>query len=494
MKAKKQRYRVLSSLLVFFLANILSISAQTYKEAIERSDQLFAAIGVGTPGASVTVSKQGKVIYNNYFGMADLEHSAPVTENTLFEAGSVSKQFTATAILLLAQDGKLQLDDNVQKYIPELPTYRHPVTIRHLLNHTSGLKDWGALAALGGWPRGTRVYTNQMALAYIIKQPTLNNRPGQEYIYSNSNYTLLTLIVERVSGQRLDVFTQERIFNPLGMEKTRWRTDYQEVVTDRANGYRKRGHSFVLNMPFENTYGHAALLTTTNDLDTWNTSWKNSPLGGESLLRLRTQQGVLNNGDTINYAAGVRIDEINGRVAVQHSGATAGYRAYLTYFPEEELSVVFLSNDAGSLTQGVHQELLNIWTGHPVQKSLTSTNKMNPRPAYELDRLQAQAFIGTYTSQECDGYFDVLLDQSNLVMRNASADSRILTPRSDSTFSLAGGGTVRFVTDAHHQVMGCYITVSRARHVWFKREGYNNQQEIQRLPNDLEPRQELLEQ
>src|SRR5690606_6311013 len=176
------------------------------------------------------------------------------------------------------------LDDPVQEYIPEFPRYDQPITVRQLMNHTSGLRDWGTLAALGGWPRTTRTYNNDMALDYILRQEGLNNPPGAAYLYSNSNYTMLTHIVERVSGMSLPEFTEKYIFRPLGMDNTSWRDNFKAVVAGRAIGYDRIQGSYYSNMPFENTYGHAALLTNVQDLDTWNKSWKASPLGSAHLL------------------------------------------------------------------------------------------------------------------------------------------------------------------------------------------------------------------
>src|SRR5690606_32990828 len=264
----------------------------TLHDTLHRIDARSEDVSQQTPGVSVTVSRHGTVIYHKHKGAANLELGVPINDSTRFEAGSVSKQFTATAVLLLVQDGEIGLDDDVRKYIPELPVYEKTITVRHLLNHTSGLKDWGVLAALGGWPRGTRVYTNELALKIISKQPTLNNRPGEEYLYSNSNYTLLALVVERIVGKSLAEFTEEYIFRPLHMLSTSWRTNFQEIVSNRATGYSLHNGDYRMDMPFENTYGHAALLTTVADLDKWNTSWKDSPLGGQPLLNLRTQRGV----------------------------------------------------------------------------------------------------------------------------------------------------------------------------------------------------------
>ena len=443
-------------------------AAQTLQDTLHRIDALFEDVSQQTPGVSVTVSRHGTVIYDKHKGAANLELGTPITDSTRFEAGSVSKQFTATAVLLLVQDGKIGLDDDVRKYIPELPVYEKTITVRHLLNHTSGLKDWGVLAGLGGWPRGTREYTNELALDYIVKQPTLNYTPGAEYLYSNSNYTLLTIIAERVSGQPLADFTRQRIFDPLGMDATLWRTDFREIVPHRATAYNKAGTGYETDMPFENTYGHAALLTTTADLDKWNTSWKNSPLGGEALLRLRTTRGILNNGDTIAYAAGVMVDEYNGYPSVNHSGATAGYRAWLAYYPDQDLSIVYLANDGSLSTTGTGSRIAALFLGTP---PATETNReTNAVTSYDIDKDVLAAFAGRYVSKACDGELVATLDGDTALLMTAPSNRRHrLKPIAKDRFSQGPQHAFRFERNKQGEITGFYVSVPRARNVWFER-------------------------
>lgn len=347
----------------------LPLNAQTVEQQEQQIDtlglvdELFKDLDSNTPGGVLMIQKDGIVRYHKAFGMADLEHGVENDVQTVFEAGSVSKQFTAAALLLLITEGKVSLDEDVRKYIPELPNYDEIITVRHLLNHTSGLRDWGSVASIGGWPRTTRVYTQDLARDYIFRQAGLNNIPGEEYIYSNSNYTLLVTIVERVSGQALADFTRERFFEPLGMDKTQWRDDFRKLVPGRAIGYSSSNGKIILNMPFENTYGHAALLTTTEDLITWNESWTAGRLAGDAIYDLRIQQGKLTNGTQISYAAAVRVVEKNGTTEVSHSGATAGYRAWLADYPEENLSVAYLGNYANLSPVEIGNRVAEIYLG-----------------------------------------------------------------------------------------------------------------------------------
>ena len=345
--------------------NCFMATAQSWQDTVARIEKIFSRYNSNTtPGAELAISRNGQVIFSKAWGMADLEHNIPLTTNSPSEAGSVSKQFTAAAILLLEQQGKLSLDDEVHKYVPELPDYGKVITLRHLMQHTSGLKDWGSIMDLAGWSRGTRAYTNEYALYVISLQQSLNNQPGDEYIYSNSNYNLLAIIVQRVSGLSLAQFTQKHIFEPAGMKHTAWRDNYKKVVKDRAIAYSKAGQHFFTNMPNENAYGNGGLLTTAEDLLTWNHYYLGGKLGSPSLLPNQTATRILNNGRVNSYAAGLIIDSINGWQSIAHTGATASYRAYLEYFPEAGLSIAWLSNtsaydnDTFNLSNAVRQLFL----------------------------------------------------------------------------------------------------------------------------------------
>ena len=302
--------------------------------------------GPESPGCQVSVSRNGQLLFSKAWGFADLERRVPLTTNSILEAGSVSKQFTAAAILLLEQQGKLSLDDDVRKYIPELPDYGTPILIRQMLHHTSGLRDWGSVAEMTGWPRSTKFYSNEDALAIIVRQKHLNNKPGDEFLYSNSNYNLFAIIVQRVSGLTLAAFTRKYIFEPAGLTHTQWRDDPNRIVTNRAIAYDKTDSSFEIDMPNEYVYGNGGLLTTTEDLLIWTNYFLMGRLGNPSLVSKQIQTDTLNNGTMNNYAAGLFINKVAGWNSINHSGATAGYRAWLETFPELKLSIAVLSNNS----------------------------------------------------------------------------------------------------------------------------------------------------
>ncbi len=331
-----------------------------------RVDSIFARWSSPTsPGCAVGVARQGRPVLSRAYGMADLEHAASNTPATIFEAGSVSKQFTAGAVVLLAQQGKLSLDDDVRKHVPELPAYEAPVTIRHLIHHTSGLRDWGTVVGAAGWPRTSRTYTHEHVLDVVSRQRSLNYAPGAEYSYTNSGYNLLAIIVARVSGQPFAEFSRQHIFKPLGMHQTQWRDDFTRIVKGRATAYTPREGAFHILMPFENVHGNGGLLTTVGDLLIWNENLERGTVGGPALLKELHRQGQLSNGRQIGYAAGLVIGTYRSVPEVSHGGATAGYRAYLTRYPKQGLSVALLCNTTNVDATALARRTANVFLdGH----------------------------------------------------------------------------------------------------------------------------------
>ncbi|MFD1605415.1 serine hydrolase domain-containing protein [Flavobacterium artemisiae] len=330
-------------LCLLLLASI-NCTSQTLNDTIALINKAMAIYLPENPGSQLSIKKNGKIIFSKAYGMADLEHNVPLTLTSKIEAGSVSKQFTAAAILLLEQQGKLALNDDVRKYIPELPDYGSIITLEQMMHHTSGIKDWGSIAGLTGWGRTTKTFTNDDALEIITSQKNLNNKPGAEFIYSNSNYTLFAIIVERVSDLSLAAFTKQNIFIPAGMIHTEWRDNRNRIVKERAIAYDLEKEEYQTNMPNENAYGNGGLLTTTEDLLKWNDFYQSGKFGTPSLFSKQCKTEKFTNGKMNNYAAGLFVLKYKGYEQIMHDGATASYRAYLETFPELNLSIAFLSN------------------------------------------------------------------------------------------------------------------------------------------------------
>jgi CubicO group peptidase (beta-lactamase class C family) len=356
-------------------------------------DRVFASWNDSTPGCAIGLNKDGHQEIAKAYGMADLEHGIRNSPDTIFEAGSVSKQFTAAALLLLERDGKLSLDDSVRKYIPELPDYGVPLSIRDMLTHTSGLRDWGDIAAIEGWPRGTRVYDDADVLQIVSKQKNLNFAPGTRWAYSNTGYNLAEIIVSRVSGMSLAQFTRQRIFAPLGMTHSSWRDDYTRIVVGRAVAYSRAEDGFHAQMPFENTYGHGGLLTTVGDLLKWN-EHLSSPIPADADIVSRQQRVyALRNGRPTGYGYGLFIGQYKGSLEVSHDGQTAGYTSFLARYPQQHLSVAILCNTSSART----------WEyGHKMVDALLSDSRLHAdpggpaTPAFRLSPAQLRNLTGTY--------------------------------------------------------------------------------------------------
>lgn len=335
----------------------LALPAQQNGDLGAVADRIFADWNsTRTPGCAVGVSRAGEVLLTRGYGMANLETGTPITARTIFESGSVAKQFTAAATLLLAADGKLNLDDPVRKHVPELPEYERPLLVRHLLSHTSGLREWSNLVAVAGWPRGSRVHTQADLLEVVVAQKGLNYPVGDYYSYTNSGFALLVTIIERVSGMPFTRFTEERIFRPLGMRDTGWRDDFTAIVPGRAQAYGRAGSGWRLNMPFENVVGPGGMLTTVGDWLTWNDALDRKTLGA-SVVDSLERRAVLTSGRRINYAMGLVVSDFRGTREVAHSGSTGGYSTYLTRFPEHRLSVAVLCNAAGAGATGYARQI-----------------------------------------------------------------------------------------------------------------------------------------
>lgn len=346
------------------LALAVPAAAQADPRASE-VDAVFARWdSVTTPGCAVGVSVAGETVLERAYGMAELEQGIPNSPATIFENGSVSKQFTAGAVVLLAMEGKLSLDDDVRRWIPELPDYGHTITLRHLLNHTSGLRDWGSVAEISGWGRSQRTHDHAHVLDILRRQTALNFEPGHEYSYSNSGYNLLAMIVARASGIPFAQFSRERIFEPLGMTHTQWRDDYRRIVPGRSAAYQYRGEGvYAIDRPIEDVHGNGGLLTTVGDLLTWTRALQDASLAGPEFVRIMQERGRLNDGRTISYASGLMVDSILGRPAVSHSGATSGYRAHLGRFPDQDLAVAVLCNVGAANASQYWTEVSRIYLG-----------------------------------------------------------------------------------------------------------------------------------
>ncbi len=350
-------------------------------------DRIFSSFNTHTPGCAVGVAQAGKTVFTAGYGMADLERDVAITPETVFESGSVAKQFTAATLMLLAQSGKISLDDPMRKYLPELPDYGAPLTIRQVISHVSGLREWRPIAEFGGYPEGTFTYSNTDLLQMATMQKGLNFDSGTNYSYSNIGYNMSPILVERVlgDGRSFPAYTEEMIFRPLGMTHTGWRDDFRRLVPNRALAYgRRENGSWALQTPIENIIGAGGLLTTVGDLLLWNENFEQAKVGGPEFVKAQQTPATLKSGKTIAYAAGLTINQVDGVREVSHSGSTGGYRTWLGRYPEQHLSVAVLCNSAAASTTELGRETARLWLG------TTATPPPSPYPigADQLTRLE----------------------------------------------------------------------------------------------------------
>ena len=383
-------------------------------ETTDKVDRLFAAWDKTTsPGASLAVIKDGKIVYERGYGMAKLEDEIVNTPDKVFDIGSVSKQFTAACVAMLVREGKVGLEDDIRKYIPEMPAYEKPVTVNHLLHHTSGLRDYNALLELAGFRADADSPTVEEALEIVRRQKKLNYTPGDEYSYTNTGFFLLSQIVERVSGKSLNAFAQERIFKPLGMASTLFQDDHTQIIKDRATGYTEgEGGAFKINMSNWDETGDGNVYTTVRDLYLWDQAFYTGALGKDLMAMLQTT-GVLNSGKKIDYAWGLVVSEYKGLKVVEHGGAWVGFRAALVRFPEQKFSVIILANLDSIDPSGLAFKVADIYLAGQLKEPAKGEAEGAPDAAQGVTQAEAQA--GAAKAQDA---FAVPKDQLEALVGN----------------------------------------------------------------------------
>ncbi|MEX2272887.1 MAG: serine hydrolase [Vicinamibacterales bacterium] len=435
---------VTAALLVAAGAGLAAQSAPA-DPRLAKVDEIFKAYARSdSPGCAVGVYKDGRILQTRAYGMANLDHDVPLTPRSVFHVASVSKQFTAAAILLLAEDGKLSLDDPVQKHVTELADFGEPVTIRHLIHHTSGIRDQWTLLGLAGWRYSRDLITDDDVMSLLSRQTELNFQPGERHLYSNSGYTLLAIIVSRVSGKPFRTFTTERIFKPLGMTNTFFRDNFNEIVKHQAYGYSPAASSFRLSVTNFDTAGATSLLTTVEDLAKWNANFETPVVGGDTWLAGMLERGVLRNGTRISYASGLTHGTSNGLSTISHGGSDAGYRAAFVRFPEHRLAVSTLCNISTANPTGLANRVAAVYLGDlmkPEAVTPVADEPEVPVPAEELSRL-----AGMYWNADDAARRSFVFEGGKLQLVQGQ-QKRPLRPIGTGTFVLPGAQRLYLVFD-----------------------------------------------
>ena len=440
--------------LLLFLTSIFAIAAKTFAQSLPDSttkkiDTIFYEWNKeNSPGCAVAVVRNDSILFAKGYGMANLEYGIPIEPTTIFHMASISKQFTAFSIVLLAKQGKIKLDDDIHKYLSWFPDLKEKITIRNLLNHTSGVRDQWQLLAISG-TRLDDVITQDHIIKILSKQQALNFKPGEQYSYSNSGFTMLAEIVHSVTGQSLRQFTDSAIFKPLGMVNTHFHDDYEEIVKNRSYSYYKRDSAhFVNSILSYSVAGATSLFTNLNDMSKWITNFYTHKVGDQKDIDQLAQKGKLNNGKELTYALGIVSDTYNGWRQFTHGGADAGYRTYVAVFPDLKMGFAVFSNLGEVNAGGKLYEVVNLFVRDTTKHKLAETPKnMDSSKAVLKDIAAIKKFTGNYISDDGMQMNFRLNDQKLYV--DAFGRSFLLTRGEKDSFSLFIDPGVKFSFSGH---------------------------------------------
>ena len=427
------RIKILLVLLFSFLFTMAN--AQLADSLTRKVDSVFAKYDKpNSPGCALAILKDGKILYKKGYGMSNLEYGIAISPSSIFHVCSVSKQFTAAAIVMLSLEGKLSLNDDIRKYIPEVPDFGHIITLNHLLHHTSGLRDQWDLKALAGW-RDEDLITEKDIMEMLARQKALDFIPGDEFNYCNTGYTLLAVAVKRVTGVSLREYTDSVFFKPLGMTNTHFHNDHAEITPNRTSAYRKDEKGiWKISIPVFDTYGPTSLFTTVEDLAKWDENFYTKQIGGNDFVNAMQLTGFLNDGTPQIYASGLFIETYNGYKTVVHSGADAGYRSYFLRFPDQHFSVILLANLANINTRSLSTKVADIFLKNNSVKEQITTSK--------IDSTIVKGWTGDYldmnTKESVKFIYKNKKLQTDDMILSPSSSLLFTDPNSVSTYSFSG--------------------------------------------------------
>ncbi len=415
-------------------------------------DKIFEAWdNENAPGCALGIFQDGKVLYARGYGQANLEYGIPNSPTSVFRIASTSKQFTAACIVLLSQQNKLSLSDPLSKFYPDFPDYAQNITITHLLNHTSGVRDYLVLSSIAGLEDMDH-YDDDQVEQWLENQEELNFEPGSEYTYSNSGYWLLGQIVEKASGKNMREYAEEAIFIPLGMKHTHFHNNHREVVPNRATGYYPdgRGGNMILQTTLE-MIGDGGIFTTIEDMKLWDDQFYTHTVLNKDFWDTMTKRGVLNNGEEIDYAAGLGIGSYNGLRTIDHGGAFVGYRAQYLTFPDKNFSVVIFANRGDANPSRMSYQVADIFLSNQYETETTATPEAVKEPtAIEMSEAELNAFCGDYWNEASSYSRRIYLKEGSLYYYRSAFSETKLIPISSNTFLMEGVGNninVRFDTE-----------------------------------------------
>lgn len=373
--------------IIFFTFLYQIGSAQLADSLSKKVDSIFAEYDkTNSPGCALAILKDGKIIYERAYGMSNLEYNIAINPTSIFHIASISKQFTAAAIIRLSLEGKLSLNDDIRKYIPEVPDFGHPITFNNLIHHTSGIRDQWDLQGLAGWREGDLI-TEKDILDMLAHQKALNFLPGDEYLYCNSGFTLAGIAVKKITGVSLRDYADSVFFKPLGMMSTHFHSDHSEITPNRTSAYYKdENGKWKISIPVFDNYGATSLFTTVEDLAKWDENFYTKKIGGDEFIKAMLFTGELNDKTSQNYASGLVIGSYKGYITEGHGGADAGYRSNLIRFPDEHFSVIVFANLANINTSSLSNKVADVFL----------KDKSIPNPVIKIDSNILKGWAGDY--------------------------------------------------------------------------------------------------
>jgi len=475
----KNRILKLCLLIVFLAFADNTFYGQTTDNAIDKQiDQLFSNYNQATPGAAIAVVKDGKIIFKKGYGTANLEYDMPVTTKTVFQIASVSKQFTAFSIYLLEKQGKVSLEDDIRKYIPEVPDVGKTIRIKHLLAHTSGIKDQAALQSLAGW-RGGDVTKTQDVLRLISRQKELNFEPGSQFLYSNSGYTLLAEIVKRVSGGSFAGFAKKHIFEPLGMTDTQIYDDFERIVKNRADSYELQNGTYKKQSRSDSVEGPSNLYTTVEDLAKWVLNFENPKVGDAELIKRFNAPSLLNNGERVVYsiadgepgyhAKGQIHWNYRGLHLMSHGGHAAAFRSFLGRFPDKHLAVIALSNDEHYQNFNTSIKIAEFYLKDDLKPNPIINTPATPNKTVQKPNADLKDFEGRFYNDELETSYSAKFAGGKLTLSHIRHGSIELTETGKDKFSgrIEFPVEIEFLRDGNGLITGFKVSNFGAKNVKF---------------------------
>ena len=482
MNASKKRILRSCVLFIFLAFAGPALSGQTIDGGIdEQIDRLFSKYHAATPGVAVAVVKDGKIIFKKGYGAANLEYDVPVTTKTVFQIASVSKQFTAFAVYLLEKQGKLSLEDDVRKYVPEIPDYGRIVRIKHLLSHTSGIKDQWSLLSLAGWKMAD-VNTTPQILRLIGRQKELNFAPGSRFLYSNSGYTLAAEIVERASGQTFAEFTRKHIFEPLRMLDTQFYDDYEKVVRNRAESYESEKGVYKKKNLHSSADGASNLYTTVEDMAKWALNFENPTVGDAELIKRFDEPSLLDDGrrvvyamadgEPIYHAKGQNFWNYRGLTVLSHGGHAAAFRSTFWRLPERRLAVVLLSNDEHFAQSDNAEAIIELYLKTDLKPRRTAAPPVAGRnESAGKSNADLKEFEGRFYNDELEVFYTARAANGKLILSHLRHGEIELTAAGKDRFSgrLEFPVELEFTRGENGAVTGFRISNFGAKNVKFEK-------------------------